>query len=189
MLFIDDLNVSDVKDVYDLEKFPAPWRYGNQDPYAQPPKRSPVVVSPNIDKLAQNAIIFDRFYITSSVCTPSRYSLLTGQYASQSYSLSKEKMKPGQTVKPVSFNTHIHRDQYTLPEMFKSVGYTTGLVEKHKHVSKPILIRVLRFLKCGKFFLARRAYQYLNNQSLNEQMTQQVRAFQETSRRENRVLP
>lgn len=134
LLFIDDLNFSDVKDAYDLEKFPAPWRYGHTDPYAQPARKSPVVVSPNIDKLAQESIIFDRFYVTSSVCTPSRYSLLTGQYASQSYTLAKEKMKPGQGVKPVSFNTHIHRDQYTLPQMFKSVGYTTGLVGKlHAH--------------------------------------------------------
>jgi len=134
MLFIDDLNFSDVKDVYDLEKFPAQWRYGHKDPYAQPAKKSPVVISPNMDKLAQNSIIFDRFYVTSSVCTPSRYSLLTGQYASQSYTLAKYKMAPGQKVKPVSFNTHIHRDQYTLPEMFKSAGYTTGLVGKlHAH--------------------------------------------------------
>ncbi len=134
ILFIDDLNFADIKDVYDFGRFPAPWRYGHDAPYAQPVRKSPVMVSPNLDRLAQNAVIFDRFYVTSSVCTPSRYSLLTGQYASQAYSLEREKWEPGQSVHRVGFNTHIHRDQYTMPGLFRSAGYTTGIVGKlHCH--------------------------------------------------------
>ena len=40
-------------------------------------------LSPNMDRLAENGVIFDKSYVSSSVCTPSRYSILTGNYASR----------------------------------------------------------------------------------------------------------
>ena len=39
------------------------------------------VYTPIIDNLAQNGIIFNRAYVSSSVCSPSRYAMLTGRYA------------------------------------------------------------------------------------------------------------
>ena len=36
--------------------------------------------TPNIDKLANEGIIFDNVYCNNSICTPSRASILTGQY-------------------------------------------------------------------------------------------------------------
>lgn len=39
------------------------------------------VKTPNIDKLAKDGLLFTKAYATSATCTPSRYSLLTGQYA------------------------------------------------------------------------------------------------------------
>ena len=39
------------------------------------------VNTPNIDKLAQNGIRFTDAHSSASTCTPSRYSLLTGEYA------------------------------------------------------------------------------------------------------------
>ena len=36
--------------------------------------------TPNVDLLATEGIRFDNAYSTSAVCTPARYSLLTGQY-------------------------------------------------------------------------------------------------------------
>lgn len=39
------------------------------------------VKTPNIDKLAADGLLFKNGYATSATCTPSRYSLLTGQYA------------------------------------------------------------------------------------------------------------
>ena len=39
------------------------------------------VYTPEIDRLARDGIIFTRAYVSSSVCTPSRYAALTGRYA------------------------------------------------------------------------------------------------------------
>src|SRR5689334_23480143 len=39
------------------------------------------VKTPNVDRLAGEGVRFTDAYSTSATCTPSRYSLLTGQYA------------------------------------------------------------------------------------------------------------
>ncbi|MCK4958921.1 MAG: sulfatase-like hydrolase/transferase, partial [Planctomycetes bacterium] len=41
-------------------------------------------LTPNIDRLAAEGVYFSRAYASSSVCTPSRYTCLTGRYASRS---------------------------------------------------------------------------------------------------------
>ena len=42
---------------------------------------SKVIPTPNLDKLAAQGTRFTSGYCTSATCTPSRYSLLTGEYA------------------------------------------------------------------------------------------------------------
>lgn len=39
-------------------------------------------ISPNLDKLAEEGVRFDSYYVNSPVCTPSRMSFLTGRYCS-----------------------------------------------------------------------------------------------------------
>src|SRR5580765_4238891 len=39
------------------------------------------VQTPNIDRLAQEGLRFTDAHCSSSTCTPSRYSMLTGEYA------------------------------------------------------------------------------------------------------------
>src|SRR6188768_3471228 len=36
--------------------------------------------TPNVDRLAKEGLLFTRAYTTAATCTPSRYSLLTGEY-------------------------------------------------------------------------------------------------------------
>ena len=41
------------------------------------------VLTPTLDKLCAEGVKFTRAYNSSSVCTPSRYTCMTGQYASR----------------------------------------------------------------------------------------------------------
>ena len=51
------------------------------------PETSPYggkALTPNLDRLAAEGMLFNNAYVTSTVCTPSRYTMLTGRYAGSS---------------------------------------------------------------------------------------------------------
>lgn len=79
------------------------------------------IETPSIDRLAQNGIRFTNAYATSATCTPSRYSLLTGEYA------WREK---GTNIADGDAPLLIPTNKETLPAMLKNVGYSTGMVGK-----------------------------------------------------------
>ena len=74
------------------------------------------VETPNVDKLAKQGIRFTDAHAIASTSTPSRYSLLTGEYAWR---------KPGTDVAPGDAGMIIQPTQFTMADMFKSVGYST----------------------------------------------------------------
>ncbi|MGB0273551.1 MAG: sulfatase family protein [Opitutales bacterium] len=80
--------------------------------------------TPNIDALAKRGIRFTAGYATSSTCTPSRYSLLTGDYPFRNERAGQKEVLPGNA--PLIIDTA----RPTLPSMLKSVGYSTALVGK-----------------------------------------------------------
>ena len=41
----------------------------------------PWLETPHIDRLAENSVYFDHAYVTTSLCSPSRASIVTGQFA------------------------------------------------------------------------------------------------------------
>ena len=43
----------------------------------------PLVKSPNIDRLAEEGVVFDAPYSSSPLCTPARYAFMTGQFISR----------------------------------------------------------------------------------------------------------
>jgi len=79
------------------------------------------VSTPHIDSLAASGLRFTDGHCTSSTCTPSRYSILTGQYAFRN---KKAVILPGNA--PLV----IDPTGATLPKMLKSAGYATGFVGK-----------------------------------------------------------
>lgn len=83
--------------------------------------------TPNLDKLASEGVRFTQFYAGSSVCSPSRATLLTG----------KTNLKaglPGNVPVPEyqkeKGKTGLPTEQVTMAEMLKANGYYTALVGK-----------------------------------------------------------
>jgi len=84
-----------------------------------------VVQTPNIDALAASGIRFDRAYMTSGVCSPTRSAIITGMYqtsigAHEHY--SSFSMWRGNQMEVWDPN---HLGVRTLPEIFKAAGYYT----------------------------------------------------------------
>ncbi|MER2491796.1 sulfatase family protein [Catenovulum sediminis] len=87
------------------------------------------VLTPTIDKLAQQGAKLNRYYANSPVCSPSRYNILTGRYASYSHSLRDQYPKSEPAF--LRWNTHIEEEDTTIAELLKDSGYVTGMVGKY----------------------------------------------------------
>ena len=79
------------------------------------------VETPNVDRLAASGIQFTNTHAIAATSTPSRYSILTGEYAWR---------RPGTDVAPGDAGMIIRPEQYTMADMFKSRGYKTCAIGK-----------------------------------------------------------
>jgi arylsulfatase A-like enzyme len=79
------------------------------------------VRTPNIDRLARRGIRFTNAYSPAATCTPSRYSLLTGEY---SFRQQRARVLPGDA--PLL----IDPGRPTLASMLRERGYRTGVSGK-----------------------------------------------------------
>ena len=86
------------------------------------------VHTPHIDSIGRDGAVFSRYYATSAICTPSRYSILTGRLASRSPSIMEKFPPPMQAA--VTWNTKIDSEEGNIGNVFKSFGYATGYVGK-----------------------------------------------------------
>jgi arylsulfatase A-like enzyme len=77
--------------------------------------------TPSIDRLAREGLRFTDAHTTAATCTPSRYSLLTGEYAWR---------KPGTGILPGDAALIIAPGRRTLASTMKAAGYATGIVGK-----------------------------------------------------------
>ena len=73
--------------------------------------------TPNLDKLAENGVRFEKAYVANPVCVPSRFSIQTGLYPS-----AIEMRHNGSNFNKVR-NTAIMKN--TLGNVFKNAGYDT----------------------------------------------------------------
>ncbi|HEU0138267.1 MAG TPA: arylsulfatase [Bryobacteraceae bacterium] len=79
------------------------------------------VTTPNLDRMAKAGVRFTDAHSSSATCTPSRYSMLTGEYAWR---------KKGTGVLPGDARLIIDPKRPTLPNMLQNAGYRTGVVGK-----------------------------------------------------------
>jgi len=94
----------------------------------KPPGKPQRPLTPQLDRFVEQSLLFTQFHVAATVCTPSRYALLTGQYCSRSVSLQKKHPVTG--AANVEFNTDILPGQWHLARGLKAAGYTTGIVGK-----------------------------------------------------------
>ena len=86
--------------------------YGNQK-----------IKTPNIDGLATEGIRFTNFYAGSTVCAPSRCTLMTGKHTGQAY------IKGNFGLDSLG-NLPIPKSEITVAEILKQRGYQTGVIGK-----------------------------------------------------------
>ena len=79
------------------------------------------VQTPNVNRLAGEGIRFTNAHTIAATSTPSRYSLLTGEYAWR---------RPDTDVAAGNAGMIIRPEQYTMADMFKNAGYTTCAIGK-----------------------------------------------------------
>lgn len=79
------------------------------------------IATPNVDRLANNGIRFTNAHSAAATSTPSRYAMLTGEYAWRKAGTGIADGDAGMIIRP---------DRYTMADMFKDAGYSTGVVGK-----------------------------------------------------------
>ncbi|EMI18626.1 mucin-desulfating sulfatase (N-acetylglucosamine-6-sulfatase), partial [Rhodopirellula maiorica SM1] len=72
--------------------------------------------TPNIDALAKTGIVFDNTFCNNSICTPSRASILTGQYS--------------QTNGVLDLHGSLPPSKQFLPTEMKALGYQMAVIGK-----------------------------------------------------------
>lgn len=78
--------------------------------------RFPWIKTPNIDALAQNGLYFKNAFVTTSLCSPSRASIITGQF------LHSHRVTDNDTPLPKGVNTY--------PQVLQKAGYATAFMGK-----------------------------------------------------------
>jgi len=76
----------------------------------------PFIKTPNIDKLAKKSVYFKEAFVTTSLCSPSRASMITGQYA--------------HTHDVIDNDSDLDPNTPTYPKELQKAGYQTGFIGK-----------------------------------------------------------
>lgn len=115
--------------------------YADISSYSYMAEGEATINTPNIDSIAENGIFMENFYASAPVCTPSRFTALTGRYASRGYidNVIFPTVVDGPTFSPTHFlNPYqfLHNvdgilgDEITIAEALDEMGYDTSCVGK-----------------------------------------------------------
>jgi arylsulfatase A-like enzyme len=77
---------------------------------------NPLLETPNMDAIARNGVHFRNAFVTTALCSPSRATILTGQYAN--------------THGVVDNNAPIREGTVFFPSYLQEAGYSTGFIGK-----------------------------------------------------------
>ncbi|MGH2645468.1 MAG: sulfatase-like hydrolase/transferase, partial [Chitinophagaceae bacterium] len=93
---------------------------------------SRIMQTPNIDRLANEGMLFHNSFCNNALCAPSRATLLTGKYDH----LNGVRSNPANTTLGTT-RSFFDPEQETFPKILKHNGYVTGLAGKWHMVSSP----------------------------------------------------
>ena len=92
--------------------------------------------TPNIDRLAEQGLLFTDAYSAAPVCTPTRAALMTGEsparlnITNHAGGHPPNFQKPGTDLITPTWLRHLPLERVTLAEQLKTAGYATGFVGK-----------------------------------------------------------
>ncbi|TWT74034.1 sulfatase [Allorhodopirellula solitaria] len=86
--------------------------------------------TPHIDAFADSAMRFTDGYAANPVCSPTRYSLMTGRYPSRVDATNFFSGKRAGKFRPAPLNDKMPLEEMTLAEMLKTKGYATCFAGK-----------------------------------------------------------
>ncbi len=115
--------------------------YSDISAYSYLGEENATIKTPNIDSIADNGIFMENFYASAPVCTPSRFSLLTGRYATRGYIdnvifptvTDSDPYSMTHFVNPYQFLNNVDGilgDEITIAEVLQAVGYDTSCIGK-----------------------------------------------------------
>ena len=82
------------------------------------------VRTPNIDRIANNGVVFSEGYVSYAVCSPSRAGLITGRYQNR-FGYSRNIL-----LTPKDSTMGLPLSEQTLPDVLKEVNYKTKAIGK-----------------------------------------------------------
>jgi arylsulfatase A-like enzyme len=93
--------------------------------------------TPNIDRLASQGMRFMDAYASSPICSPSRSSIMTGQYPVRTgitdYIIGRQNMvgpEPNEKLIPKPFKLNLPKNEVTIAQALKQHGYATSFAGK-----------------------------------------------------------
>jgi len=94
---------------------------------------SSIVRTPTLDRFADGAVVFDRYYTNTPLCAPARCSIATGRYAHAHGVLLNSSLRPDRKF------ARLHKDEVLLTDLLARAGYDMGRVGiDHIHADPPL---------------------------------------------------
>nr|AOE10451.1 sulfatase [uncultured bacterium]CBL88233.1 sulfatase [uncultured Polaribacter sp.] len=97
------------------------------------------VHTPIIDNLASNGMVFNNAFVSSSICSPSRYSILTGKYAGRSEGTSFINNFPLGNLSRIANNIELEENKTNVPKQLQNAGYKTAFIGKSHIIDHNVL--------------------------------------------------
>jgi arylsulfatase A-like enzyme len=87
-------------------------------------------LTPAMDSIAERGVRFERMYVPTPLCVPSRYSILSGRYPERCTSPAFLEANPAHESWYEVGAVELETDRPNLPRTLQSAGYRTGFVGK-----------------------------------------------------------